>query len=346
MENDIKALKSTIVKRNQTIKNNEAKITEQNVVISELRTKQYASLATISKLQSELRNKIFVSQCGSRGYTATAGIKQNTHVFNGKKYIKEESIVGDKLYLNGKYYVRLINGKCMNQYTRPCPKPKIIFKRSRRSATASDLVKHNILYRNYRCAVINNKRNKRVAYKRWIRQRNLIRGKTRKFPPYPPFNSRMCGSSRRSISRSRNRCVGTCARYRMLINSYRIKISKLKKEYNFFINRLRGAQKLFRRYNGTQRGTPAYAYRNAYIRYLSLYRRERNWPFWRRRRKAGYKARYSRYLSLLRREISKGKRFSRLISIYSRNVSSRKRQITSYNNLIKKYQRVYPRQLR
>tara|TARA_B100001094_G_C18153911_1_gene785313 strand:+ start:45 stop:1796 length:1752 start_codon:yes stop_codon:yes gene_type:complete len=338
-------LKDKIKSANNKINAAGGIISRQAVIISTLNAKQNANLITIGALQSQLRGKINVSQCSQRGYTATAGIKANAHVFNGKKYIKEESIIGDKIYLNGKHYVKLINGKCMNQYTRSCPKPKIIFKRSTRSSTASDLIKHNILYRNYRCAVVKNARNKRFAYKRWIQQRNLIRAKTRKYPRYPPFNTRMCGG-RRSISRSRNRCVGACARYRRSINSYRIKITKLNKEYNFFRNRLSSYRRLFRRYNGSQRKTPAYTYRMLYNRYLNLYRKTSTWPWWRRRRKARYRVLYKRYLSLLRRELAKGRRFSRLISIYSRNLSSRKRQIKTYNNLIRKYRRIYPRQLR
>tara|TARA_B100002051_G_scaffold237217_1_gene238952 strand:- start:857 stop:2908 length:2052 start_codon:yes stop_codon:yes gene_type:complete len=337
--NSIRILYNKIKNRDLLIKNNEAKITQNYAIIHNLKAKQLANLDTINKLKSELRNKISVSECGSRGYTATAGIKQNKHVFNGKRYIKEESIIGDRIFLNGKQYVRLINGKCLNQYSRPCPKPKIIFKRPKRSSTASDLVKHNILYRNYRCALVRNAKNKRFAYKRWIQQRNLIRAKTRKYPRYPPFNSRMCGS-RRSGSRSGNRCVGNCAKYRMLINSYRIKISKLNRQYNFYRSRSSSYRRLFRRYNGSQRGTPAYTYKMMYSRYLNAYRRTSGW---RRRRN---KSLYIRYLNLLRAQIKRGRPYQNLISKYSRLASSRKRLINTYNNIIRKYQKAYPRQLR
>ena len=43
--------------------------------------------------------------------------------------------------------------------------------------------------------------------------------KQEKYPRYPPFNSGMCGGSR-----GRNRCFGTCARYKSLIISYQQKL--------------------------------------------------------------------------------------------------------------------------
>jgi hypothetical protein len=155
----------------------------------------------------------------------------------------------------------------------------------------------------------------------------------------------MCGS-RRPGSRYISRCVGVCARYRNLINSHRSNIAKLQKQNKFYQSRLTSYSRLFRRYNGTQAGTPAYNYKSAYIRYLNLYRRTRSWPWRTRRRKEGYRVLYYRYLSLLKREIAKGKKYSRLISVYSRNVSSINKQINNYNNAIKIYQRKYPRQLR
>ena len=343
IDSDIKILKTTIGDANRKISGFEKTITQQNVELLELRTNQKADKSRIIELQNQLRGKIFVSECGRKGYTATAGIKANTHVFNGTKYIKEKSIIGDKLYLNGKHYVRLFGGKCMNKYTRPCPKPKVIFRRPHRSANSSDLIKHNRFYIKYRCALIKRLRSRGVDARNWINQRKIIKAKTGKFPRYPPFNTRMCG--RGSISRVINRCTGNCARYRGYINLYRSRISKLQREYNFYRSRLSSYSRLFRRYNGSQRGTPAYNYRRAYITYLNLYRRTRNYGFW-GRRKRSYRVLYFRYLSLLRREISKGRKYSRLISVYARNVSSRKRQIDTYNNLIRKYQRTYPRQLR
>jgi len=346
MNTEIKGLKDTIAKANDKIKSSEKKISDQSVIITELNAKQKSNLATISTLQSHLRSKIFVSQCSKRGYTATAGIKSNTHIFNGKRYIKEESIIEDIRRLNGKMYVRLINGKCMNKYSRPCPKPKVIFRRPKRSAKSSDLIKHNRLYIKYRCALIKRLRSRGIDARNWLNQRKYIKAKTGKFPRYPPFNTRMCGRGRRSISRVRNRCTGNCARYRGYINLYRSKIAKLQREYKFYQGRLTSYSRLFRRYNGTQRGTPAYNYKRAYITNLKLYRKTRNWPSWIRRRKARYRVLYLRYLSLLRGEIAKGGRYSRLISVYARNVSSRKRQINNYNNVIKNYQRKYPIQLR
>ena len=98
----------------------------------------------------------------------------------------------------------------------------------------------------------------------------------------------MCGRSRgrgRGRSRGGNRCVSTCARYKLLIINYNQKIVKLTRAYNVNMNNLRKAQKAYRRYSGAQRGTPAFAYKTAYIKYLNLYRENINWPFWRKRKK-------------------------------------------------------------
>ena len=55
----------------------------------------------------------------------------------------------------------------------------------------------------------------------------------------------MCGRSRgrgrgRSRIISRNRCVGTCARYKLLIINYQQKIIRLTRAYNVNMNKLRG----------------------------------------------------------------------------------------------------------
>ena len=62
----------------------------------------------------------------------TAGINKKANIVSMVKNILGRFIIGDVTRLNGKDYVRLINGKCLNQYSRPCPKPKIIFKKSTR----------------------------------------------------------------------------------------------------------------------------------------------------------------------------------------------------------------------
>ena len=104
------SLKKTINEGNTKIDIANKKLAEERVVISGLQAKQLENLNTIKTLKSELKGKIKEEECGNRGYTATAGINKKEHRFNGKKYIREDTIIGDKIRLNGKDYVRLING--------------------------------------------------------------------------------------------------------------------------------------------------------------------------------------------------------------------------------------------